>query len=96
MSATLRYGLDYQSLSRHGLSKDQITRLHRALYIHTNGFYNTIKNVVKAVKDKKKLIVGVMQIYQQLLEKCHRNDWKMLINEVANAYEEEDIIRKKE
>ena len=96
VSATLRYGLDYQSLTRNGMNKDQITRLHRALYTNTNGFYNTVKDLVGAAKDKKKVIVGVMQVYQQLLEKCHRNEWKMLINEVANAYEEEDKVRKGE
>ena len=32
-----------------------------------------------------------MRVYQQLLEKCQKNDWKMLINEVANAFLEEDV-----
>ena len=37
-----------------------------------------------------------MKVYQQLLERCHSQEWKMLINEVANAFEDEDIQKNKD
>ena len=73
------------------MSKEQITRLHRSIYVHTHGFYNTVKDVCKATKNKKNVVVNVMKVYQQLLERCHQHEWKLLINEVANAYESELI-----
>ena len=88
MPATLRYGIDYVSLSQQGLLRDQITRLHRSLYIYTVGFYSVVREACSNAKVKKNVIVGVMRVYQQLLEKCQKTDWKMLINEVANSYED--------
>ena len=81
--------------------KEQIDRLHKALFffalyvhtmgfygtIHTMGFYGTVTEITRSSKNRKNIIVGVMRIYQQLLEKCAKNDWKMLINEVAHEYE---------
>ena len=37
-----------------------------------------------------------MRVYQQLLEKCHASEWRMLINEVANSYEDENSKQKTE
>ena len=36
-------------------------------------------------------MVGVIRVYQQILEKVCKNDWRMLITEVANAYERENL-----
>ena len=87
VSASVRYGLDERSLYKQGLMKEQIDRLHKALYVHTMGFYGTVTEITRSSKNRKNIIVGVMRIYQQLLEKCAKNDWKMLINEVAHEYE---------
>lgn len=31
--------------------------------------------------------MGILRVYQQLLEKCHKTEWKMVLNEVAKTYE---------
>lgn len=64
--------------------------------MHTIGFYDTIKECTRSLKNKKNLVVGVLKVYQQLLERCHKTEWKMLINEVANTYEEEALAQQRE
>jgi len=55
-----------------------------------------IKECCKAAKNKKNILIGTLQVYQQVLEKCQKNEWKMLINEVANTYEKENDIKQAE
>ena len=62
--------------------------------MHTHGFYDVVKDICRNIKNKKSVIVPVMRVYQQLLEKCHASEWRMLINEVANSYEDENIKQK--
>ena len=52
--------------------------------MHTLGFYDTIKECSGSCKNKKDLLVGVLRVYQQLLEKCAKSEWKLLVTEVAN------------
>ena len=53
-----------------------------------------IKEICRNIKNKKSIVVPVMRVYQQLLEKCHASEWRMLINEVANSYEDENSKQK--
>ena len=92
----MKYGLDYQSLTKAGLSQEQAHRLQRALYVHTIGFYTVLKESCRAAKKRKQIIVGTIRVYQQLLEKCHRSDWRMLMTEVAKTYEKEHAEKQKE
>ena len=86
--ASVRYGIDYVSLTRNGLSPEQALRIQKALYVHTIGFYDIIHECAQVKSNSKKdLIVGILRIYQQLLEKCHKHEWKMVVNEVAKSYE---------
>lgn len=64
--------------------------MQRAIYVHTIGFYDVVMESIRGCKNKKNVIISVLRIYQQLLEKCHKNEWKMLISEVANTYEAEN------
>lgn len=96
--ASIKYGLDYQSLTgpKIGLTPATALRLQKAMYVHTIGFYSVIAEAVSQSTHKKEIITSVLRVYQQLLERCHKNEWRMLINEVANAYEDEKVQRKKE
>lgn len=40
--------------------------------------------------------MGILRVYQQLLEKCHKTEWKMVLGEVAKTYELEREEAKKE
>ena len=90
VGASIKLGVDYVSLTRNGLSPDQATRLQRALYVHTVGFYDIVMESCQASLNKKNLVVGVMRAYQQLLERCQKIEWRMLIGEVAKTYEAEN------
>lgn len=61
--------------------------------MHTVGFYDVIVESCRGAKKKKNILVSALRVYQQLLEKVHKNEWRMLINEVAKTYESENDVK---
>ena len=49
--AITRYGMDRFTLLNAGIPNDDITRLYKSLYVHTQGFLNVIKEVTDNVKE---------------------------------------------
>ena len=90
--ASLRNKIDLSSLLAAGITTEKAKRLQRALYVHSIGFYNLLKEVTSQCQNKKDVIVGVFKILFSLIEMCEQSHYKMLVLEVAKQYEEENKI----
>ena len=54
---TMRYGVDRMELFNSGLSNEMIDRMYRQLFVHSFGFFETMKNSLSQLgKDRAKVL----------------------------------------
>lgn len=46
-----RYGIDRYTLLNAGIPNDEVTRLYKSLFVHTQGFLNHIHDVISKVNE---------------------------------------------
>lgn len=66
-------GIDYSNLCKNGLPSDKAAQLHRALFVHSVGFFKHIQELVIHLKDSKvklHVVMNVWKCFYMLLESC--------------------------
>lgn len=48
-----RFGIDRITLTNAGIADEDVTRLYKTLYVHSEGYLSTIKEICSNVKDIK-------------------------------------------
>ena len=51
--ATNRFGIDRITLTNAGITDEEVTHLYKTLYVHSEGYLSTIKEICSKVKDIK-------------------------------------------
>lgn len=87
-----RYGIDRNSLKYLGVTDEHVDRLYRALFIYSIGFYELLTKVTSNIKKKDlskhcEVMGSIWTVYSILLEFCCKNDYKLLISQLATDYE---------
>ena len=73
-----------------GIPNEEITRVYKSMYVHTEGFIRVIKEISTWVNEsnlavnelhlsRQSIVTAIWKIYQQLLEHVHHTDYKLLI-----------------
>ena len=83
-----RYGIDRLELSKAGIPNEMIDRIYRALFVYSVGFYELIKKCLQHTKNKYTIIISMWKVFSILLEYCCRTDYRMLISQISNEFEE--------
>ena len=75
-------GIDRDSLESLGLSEDDIDRVYRALYVHSNGFFHSLMTIITPVVVERKqmsLLASLWKAYEALLQRCCRTDFPQIV-----------------
>jgi hypothetical protein len=48
-----RFGIDRITLTNAGIADEEVTRLYKTLYVHSEGYLTTIKEICSNIKDIK-------------------------------------------
>ncbi|KAL4477522.1 hypothetical protein ABPG74_002672 [Tetrahymena malaccensis] len=83
------FGLDRKSLQNKGVSKENIDRIYRSLFVYSFGFYEMIQDIFAHIQDSAQTIASVWKIYGILLEYCSRTDF---VNTVTQLEKEKTAI----
>lgn len=86
-----RYNSDRMALMKKGLTYEQVDRLYSAMYVHSVGFFQAIKDCTRSAReDKDTIVVNIWRIFQILLEHTCPTDYK-LITQVLEAQHTSEI-----
>ncbi|KAL4496532.1 hypothetical protein ABPG72_015893 [Tetrahymena utriculariae] len=83
------FGLDRKSLQNKGVSKENIDRIYRSLFVYSFGFYEMIQDIFAHIQDSAQTVASVWKIYGILLEYCSRTDF---VNTVTQLEKEKTAI----
>ena len=83
-----RYQIDRLVLTNAGIPPDMISRIYRALFVYSVGFYELIKKCLEHTEKKYTIITSIWKVFSILLEYCCRTDYRMLISEISREAEE--------
>lgn len=72
-----RFNVDRMTLSKAGVSKAQIDRIYRSLFVYSVGFYEMLKSAMAGCKNRPVLIANFWKVFSILLEYCCKHDYKM-------------------
>lgn len=74
-----RYDLDRLHLERMGMSLEFIDRVYRALFTHSVGFFQLLKEGTKEISEGKATVISnLWQVFQLLLQYACPTDFKMV------------------
>ena len=65
-----------------------VDRIYRALFVYSVGFYELIKKCLEHTEKKYTIVTALWKVFSILLEYCCRTDYRMLISEISNDFEE--------
>ena len=65
-----------------------VDRIYRALFVYSVGFYELVKKCLEHTEKKYTIVTAIWKVFSILLEYCCRTDYRMLISEVSNDFEE--------
>ena len=90
------YGIDPLTLMDSGVSKEDVTRIYRSLFVYSVGFFEFLKKILERSASSYAIIISIWKVYQILLEYSCKTDYRMLITELSDRHNAElnDIIRK--
>lgn len=87
-----------------GVTAPNVDRLYRAFFVYSIGFYELLVAITATVKRKDqskhtKIMGSIWTVYSILLELCCKNDYKLLISQMAVEFEDQkqslkDIIER--
>ena len=83
------YGIDPHSLSACGISKQDISRIYRALFVYSVGFFEFLKKILQSTDKNFQLITSIWKVYQVLLEYCCKTGYRILLAEMTDKHHEE-------
>lgn len=83
------YGIDRQTLGKHGLSTELVNRVYRGLFVYSVGFFQLLKKCADHAKNKTSLVASIWRVFAILLEFCWKTDYDILISEITRQYQDE-------
>lgn len=83
-----RYCIDRLELCKSGIPNEMVDRIYRALFVYSVGFYELIKKCLEHTEKKYTIVTALWKVFSILLEYCCRTDYRMLISEISNDFEE--------
>jgi hypothetical protein len=83
-----RYGVDRLCLTQAGIPGDMVDRIYRALFVYSVGFYELLKKCLEHTQQKYSVIIALWKVFSILLEYSCRTDYRMLISQISNEFEE--------
>ncbi|CDW78838.1 UNKNOWN [Stylonychia lemnae] len=84
-----RFNVDRITLSKAGVTNEQIDRIYRSLFVYSVGFYEMLKNAIGKCKNRPAMISNFWKVYSILLEYCCKHDYRMQIQEITEKHTEE-------
>lgn len=83
------FGIDPHTLASAGVSKQDITRIYRALFVYSVGFFEFLKKILSSSSKNYGLITSIWKVYQVLLEYCCKTGYRILLAEMTDKHHEE-------
>lgn len=74
-------------MAEHKISTANAKRIQRALYVHSVGFHQLLKENMKGCSNRPKMLHNLWIAFQALLEHCLKTSHKTLIYQVTEALE---------
>ncbi|CAI2371388.1 unnamed protein product [Moneuplotes crassus] len=90
-----KFGIDRDTLRNNGIDDDSITRIYRALYVYSLGFYELIKEPLERGNNRKLLLSTIWKIYSVLLQHVGKAEYATVVSNLTNAYQM-DVINLEE
>jgi len=84
-----QFGIDRQTLAKHGLNMEQTNRIYRGLFVYSVGFFELIKKSADRWKSKTVMVATIWRVFAILLEYCCKTDYDILVSELTNTYQDE-------
>lgn len=82
----IRYGLDRQSLYSYSISRECQDKIYRALFVHSVGFYQFLRDITQHVENgKERLISSIWKVFQIVLECACDTDYKMITKRMEES-----------
>ena len=74
-----RYQVDRMFLNNMGVSSEHIDRMYRALFVHSLGFFQLLRNATLNVSKGKEVIqANLWRVFQVLLEVSCKTEYEMI------------------
>ena len=92
-----RYGVDKTTLENMGIDHDGQMKIYKALYVHSVGFYQIVKDITRHMGEgREALRVNIWKVFQILLESACATDYKLITQrmEELNVKNVQEILQK--
>ncbi|CAI2365528.1 unnamed protein product [Moneuplotes crassus] len=86
-----QYGIDRQSLLKHGLNSTLVNRVYRGLFVYSVGFFELLKKLAVESNSRTHLMATIWRVYAILLEFCCKTDYELMISEITRLSQQENI-----
>lgn len=82
-----KFGIDRGTLKSNGIDDESITRIYRALYVYSLGFYQLIQEPLQRGRNKNLLLATIWKIYSVLLQHVGKTEYATVVSNLTNAYQ---------
>mmetsp|Transcript_21919 Transcript_21919/g.34056 ORF Transcript_21919/g.34056 Transcript_21919/m.34056 type:complete len:107 (+) Transcript_21919:501-821(+) len=84
-----RYEIDRQNLLDMKVSIQTCDRVYRALFVHSVGFFELLKDSTKSVVEgKEKIQANIWRVFQILLEYACKTDYTLVTQQMEKTHQE--------
>lgn len=91
-----RYGIDSQQLQMGQLSRPQIDRIYRALFVYSLGFYEMLNKSLANSPNRNSFQSSLWKVFSILLEYCCKTNYQMLVSKIQAEHRKELEKQEKE